>query len=336
MNHALRFTAEKITRRLELIRPLIVRRRLELPPFRLLELPDAETEPPVLADPCEWPIIQPGEAWGGYSLNFLLRTDVVIPADWGSETLNLSLPMGRTGDIFNHPEAMVYVDGRPLTSADRHHHLVPLPASLADDDKHRIALHGWTGLSGWPPDLSDPSRLVMKAAELVEIDPDLRDFVALAETALDVVRYLADDRPERHGILNALDAAFLALDTRDPLGPALYASIAVAHRTLLDGLDTAGRPLDVRLFGIGHAHMDIAYLWQVSQSRRKVVRTFSNVLQMMEDHPDYRFSHSQPQLYRFAEDDHPELFASVKRRIADGRREVMGGCLLYTSDAADE
>jgi alpha-mannosidase len=71
--------------------------------------------------------------------------------------------------------------------------------------------------------------------------------------------------------------------------------------------------------------MDIAYLWPISQIRRKNARTYSNALRLMDDHPDFRFSHSQPQLYAYTERDYPDIFARIRERVAEGRWEVMGG-----------
>ncbi|MEO0496103.1 MAG: glycoside hydrolase family 38 C-terminal domain-containing protein [Pseudomonadota bacterium] len=126
-------------------------------------------------------------------------------------------------------------------------------------------------------------------------------------------------------LLAALDRAFIALDTRAPLGDALYASLPKAHQLLSDEIADAGEPLDVTLHGIGHAHMDIAYLWPVSQIRLKNARTYSNVLRLMEADPDFRFSHSQPQLYDYMRRDYPQLFEQIKQRVKEGRWEVMGG-----------
>ena len=105
----------------------------------------------------------------------------------------------------------------------------------------------------------------------------------------------------------------------------MYDSAPSALEVLEDGLRAAGRPMDVDLIAIGHAHMDIAYLWTVAQSRRKNGRTYSNVLGLMEAFPDYHFSHSQPQLYDYTRQDYPEVWERMKARVAEGRWEPMGG-----------
>ncbi len=76
---------------------------------------------------------------------------------------------------------------------------------------------------------------------------------------------------------------------------------------------------------IGHAHIDVGWLWPVRESIRKAARTFSSQLRLMERHPDYRFGASQPQLYQFIKDQYPGLYARIAQAIREGRWECQGG-----------
>jgi len=319
------FTVEKIAARLELIAPYVHRKRLPLPSFRMLPLPAAIVDAPICADPTHWRAIAPQSYWGHADLNFVMKSTITVPEGWDAEHIALHLPLGVLGDIFNHPEALVHVDRAPIGSADRYHHTLPLSADLADGKAHVLSLHGWTGLAGWPPDPSCKAKLFMGTPALVERDPTLLAFVQLAQSALDTARILEAASPEHLAIVAGLDAALKTLDTRAPIGEALYETASAALAELEQALASAGGPLDVTLHGIGHAHMDIAYLWPIDQIRLKNARTYSNVLRLMDEDPDYRFSHSQPQLYAYTAQDYPDLFAQIKERVAEGRWEVMGG-----------
>ncbi|WP_299609979.1 glycoside hydrolase family 38 C-terminal domain-containing protein [uncultured Tateyamaria sp.] len=319
------FTEEKIASRLALIAPYIFRRKRPLPPFRLMPLTGAMIDAPVCADPTNWEEVPHESYWGQTDLNFVLKSSFRVPQDWNAKHLALHLPLGELGDIFNHPEALVHIDQVPIGSADRYHHTLPLNATVSDGAEHVLSLHGWTGLAGWPPDPASKAKLFMGTPSLVERDEGLLAFHQLASAALDTVSVLEPEREERHSLLAALDHAFKVLDTRDPIGDDLYNSVAAAHAALDSGIAAAGQPLDVTLHGIGHAHMDIAYLWPISQIRLKNARTYSNVLRLMEEEPNFKFSHSQPQLYAMTANDYPALFEQIKARVAEGRWEVMGG-----------
>ncbi|MEM6388720.1 MAG: glycoside hydrolase family 38 C-terminal domain-containing protein [Pseudomonadota bacterium] len=322
MSHRQRLTAEKIAQRLRLIRPLIHRARIPIDRFTLEHLPDAATMPDLSVGE-RGEVLDWHSHWGGQDVHFVLRSRFAVPKSWAEPALHL--PLGVAGDIFTHPEALAYIDGEIIASADRYHHTIEVPEAYSDGAEHRLLLHGWTGLSGWPPDRADPSQLLLRECAVVDLDRGLQDFVMLAETALDLSGHMNDNRPEKHAILSALDAAFLALDTRDPMEEGFRASIAPAMERLSYGLKTAAPPLDITLHAAGHAHMDVAYLWPMAQIRQKNARTYSNVLRLMERHKEMHFSHSQPQLYAWTAEDYPEIFDGIRERVAEGRWEVLGG-----------
>ncbi len=325
MSHRLRLTAEKVAQRLRLIAPKLALARAPIDRFRLDVLEDAMARPDLGLCACDatGPLLEWDSYWGGQDLHFVLRSRVTVPKGWKNPALHL--PLGVAGDIFTHPEALLHLDGQAVGSADRYHHTIEVPERFADGLPHDLLLHGWTGLTGWPPDPEDRSQLFLRSCSVIDIDRELQAFSVLADVALELCIAMDDNRTEKHGLLSALDAAFLALDTRDPMEAEFRCSVAPAMARLEAGLEKAGRPLDVRLFAAGHAHMDVAYLWPVAQIRQKNARTYSNVLRLMERHKDFAFSHSQPQLYQWTEADHPEIFEGIKARVAEGRWEILGG-----------
>lgn len=327
MLHASRLTSRKITRRLQLIRPLIYRRQQPLPDFCFLELPGPEKTPYVQpeVDDSDWTVIPANSYWAGRLTNFVLRTQFALPEGWTTDApVMLYLPLGEPGD-FSHPEALMYIDGEPYAACDRHHQEVRLSERWLDGATHTLALHGWTGLHAAPHPRLPHARLFMQQCALVQVDQPTRDFVARARVALGVAELLDEDDPALGRLLNALDAAFMCLDLREPFGDHFYASVPYAAQTLEEGIRAAGAPLDVDVIGAGHAHIDVAWLWPLAQTRQKAARTFSTVLRLMEDFPEYHFTQSQPQLYRYVEEDQPALFEQIRERVAEGRWEVIGG-----------
>jgi alpha-mannosidase len=308
----MRWTAQKIACRIALIEPLVYRRRHPLLPFRYAGLPGPLAAP--LVDPklddSHWRVVEPGTYWGEWMMDFMLRSRFQVPDDWDPGLpIALFLPLGESGD-FSHPETLVYVDGVAYAACDRHHQEIRLPDHLRDGRPHALALHGWTGLGGL--EIGEPNlKLFMRPCAVTQIDQPVRDFLATARTALGVVEYLKEDDPARGCLLNALDAAFNVLDTREPFGDAFYASVPPARAVLQSGIAHAGPPLDVDIVATGHAHIDMAWLWTLGQARRKAGRTFHTVLRLMERFPEYHFTQSQPQLYDFVRQDYPELFETI-------------------------
>src|SRR5215216_3213177 len=151
MYHRQRWTPEKIKKRLELIAPLVYRKRESIPSFFYRELESALSPAPVGVDvdDSQWKEIYPHEYWGPRFQNFVLRTKFTVP-DFMDTTqpIALYLPLGIAGD-FSHPEALAYIDGIPYATADRHHQEILLKSDWADGNPHLLALHGWTGLGGF-------------------------------------------------------------------------------------------------------------------------------------------------------------------------------------------
>ncbi len=69
---------------------------------------------------------------------------------------------------------------------------------------------------------------------------------------------------------------------------------------------------------VGHAHLDVAWLWTNADARRKAARTFATALRQLELDDRFVFAQSQPQLYAWVAADEPALFARVCERIGEG------------------
>ena len=334
MFHQIRFTSTKIGRRIDLIRSLIYRHRQTLEPFRLLRLPGPQATPSVAVDveDGDWPAVPWESWWGEPNLDFVLRSRFQVPGEWEpGAPVALYLPTGRTQE-FCHPEALAYIDGEPFATNDRFHQEILLPPRWCDGRSHLLALHGWTGgrpvlssqgevvssVAEWPP-------LWMGTCQVVQIDPATRELVALARVALGVADELHADEPARAQLYHALDAAFRVLDTREPFGDRFYASVGPALEVLRQGVAAAGPPLEVQVTAAGHAHIDVAWLWPLAQTRQKARRTFYTALRLMEQFPRFHFSQSQAQLYDMVRRDDPGLFEAVRQQVQAGRWEAVGG-----------
>jgi len=75
---------------------------------------------------------------------------------------------------------------------------------------------------------------------------------------------------------------------------------------------------------IGHSHLDTAWLWTVDETKRKLMRTVSNAVEMLRRYPEYTFFMSTVLYLKWIEDADPELFAEVTKYIKNGRFEVNG------------
>ncbi|HEY9180133.1 MAG TPA: glycoside hydrolase family 38 C-terminal domain-containing protein, partial [Candidatus Baltobacteraceae bacterium] len=89
---------------------------------------------------------------------------------------------------------------------------------------------------------------------------------------------------------------------------------------------------DHGLLLLGHSHLDVAWLWTYEQTRRKAQRTFAIACNLLDRDPAFVFIQSQPQLYKFVEENDAGLFQRVNGYIAQGRFDPDVAALWVESD----
>jgi len=311
------FSLERIGNRITEIGDNVYRQRVPQCDWFILHEPEATRQVPNTDDP-RWKPIRVGEWWGQDDQGpwAWFRCRVTIPDDWQGSNAAFLVSLGESNRQ-HYPEALAYVDGTPRQGIDRNHGLIYLGESVRPGDTYDVALEAWRGRSHAEERFS--------CAELVSVDKDAQAFYYDAKVALDVAAMLPEDDYARIHLINALEESFLEVDFREPLGAEFYHSLIRARAVLKQAKESIPLPArHERVHAIGHAHIDVAWLWPLAQTRQKTARTFSTVLRLMERYPDYHFIGSQAQLYEFIQEDYPEMLEEVRQRAAEGRWEVNG------------
>jgi len=81
------------------------------------------------------------------------------------------------------------------------------------------------------------------------------------------------------------------------------------------------RARDFHVWCIGHSHIDLAWMWDWADAREVVKRDLRAAVSLMDDYPEFRFTHSQPAGYQVVQDEDPQLFGRIRALIASGRWE---------------
>lgn len=76
---------------------------------------------------------------------------------------------------------------------------------------------------------------------------------------------------------------------------------------------------------IGNAHLDPAWFWQWTEGYHEAKATFRSALDRMNEYPDFVFTCSAAAYYEWIEQDEPEMFAEIRRRVQEGRWAIVGG-----------
>ena len=137
-----------------------------------------------------------------------------------------------------------------------------------------------------------------------------------------LVPTLAPNDASQMATLNGAIAAvdLKALDAHDQA--TFDTSLKAAHsklEALLPLMQTATWHLT------GNSHIDAAWLWPWTETVDVVKRTFGTALQLMYEYPQYTYTQSAAAYNEWMADKYPDMNAEIKKRIQEGRWEIVGG-----------
>lgn len=298
----MRFELEMIAKRLRDLQRASVQHQQPLPAYISL---DGES----------WEPLRVGDRWGGQWLTQRVRIPLTVPADWDGKLI-AHVDLAERAEI-SGPESMAYLDGRPFQGVDMWHTDIQLDGAVRPGEQHELMLEAFSSRM--------QNRPTVTALELLDLNRDVDALYHDLRVLLGVARALPLESLDRAHVAHALEIAYRTLDLRAPGSDAFLASVRDVRDYLRrEVFERDCNEYQPRIVSVGHAHIDLAWLFPVSQTRRKAVRTFSTVLRLMDLYPDYHFTASQPPLYEFVREDEPELYQRVLDRVREGRFNPTG------------
>ena len=265
----------------------------------------------------KWRKFKSGDLWGGRDCHGWFKFSVVVPENFTGQTIALNLSTFEEGWDATNPQFIIYVDGEHIQGVDINHREIILTHNAIAGKKYDIDLHAYAGM------LADKKATLN--GKFTVIDMNARELYWNLKVPLDVCKELDKEDKNRVDMITVLNDAINIIDLRKPYSKEYDDSIKKANEFLNTKFygELCGHE-DVIATCVGHTHIDVAWLWTVAQTREKVARSFSTVLKLMEEYPEYIFMSSQPQLYKMLKEDHPKIYKRVKEKIKQGVWEAEG------------
>jgi len=263
-------------------------------------------------DDSDWQTIAPPVLWGGYDQTAWLRCRVTVPKRFAGAAVKLHLDL-----VDQHGEALLYVDGQPFAGIDRNHPEALLAASAKPGTQWHLAIEAYAGRM--------PGPRQFRSATLGIPDDGVRALYFSLKNAVEALQFLPETHRDYAEFAAAVQQAVARVYWREPGSAAFRETAARAARRLDRALAHFRSDLPARLVPVGHAHIDVAWLWTLDEVQRKCGRTFATVLHLMQRYPEYHFVQSQPQLYQYTRERYPKLYEQIKARVQEGRWEPVGG-----------
>ncbi len=254
------------------------------------------------------------------------RFTVTTPADFRGKVV-LSLTTGREGqwEAVN-PQMVVWVNGRIEQAFDTRHTTLLLDQNAEPGKSWELFIQAYAN-SEWPnhgPRNQIPPRMLLHLCDVCE---DVEQLAFDLDVIYQALLLEPDGCRSREQALYVISDALNLLDLRNPHSAEFHASVAAAREYLRANYydKLAGITPEAHADIVGHTHIDVAWLWDLHQTRHKAVRSFATMLNLMERYPEFKFMSSQAQLYQFVKEDQPELFERIRQAVKDGRWEPEGG-----------
>ena len=280
-----------------------------------------------------------GERWGVPWGTTWFHVTGTVPTQWAQladegfdGSVELVIDLGfLSGQAGFQAEGLVFdPDGRIIKAVEPFNKHVPVAVGPggAIDVYVEAASNPDVG-SGWSFRPTPAGDKATAGAETIyrlrRVDVAMRDVVVWnlerdIWTLTGLMDELSADLPRKTEILRALEAAVDRMDPDDVSGTA-----AAGREILAPVLARPAYASAHRIVAVGHAHIDSAWLWPVRETIRKCARTFSNVLDLMDDDPDFVFACSSAQQYAWMQEYYPDLFDRIRTRVIEGRFAPVGG-----------
>ncbi|NYE18040.1 alpha-mannosidase [Microbacterium immunditiarum] len=276
----------------------------------------------------------PGSAWGAAWGTTWFRITGAVPAEWSGRTVEAVIDLGfdtrmagfQCEGLVHRPDGTAVKALNPdnqwvrIADAARGGESVELYIEAAAnpvilDRDHRFAPTDEGDVHTSSPALIYTTRRI----ELAVFEREVWDLLLDLEVLLELVVELPVE-PRRAKILQALDDSLDALHLQDIPGTAAAARAALGPVLAMPASASAHD-----ILAVGHSHIDSAWLWPLRETRRKVARTTSSMLSLLETDEDFVYSMSSAQQFDWIRKERPELWGRITRAVADGRFIPVGG-----------
>lgn len=268
-----------------------------------------------------WEVLGERQIWGGHREYFWFETIVTVPEAFDGKCAVYELKTGREGEWDGtNPQFSIYVNNVRRQGLDVNHREVILTEHARAGEQYRILLSAFTGDHNF--------RLVMDSCIKV-LHRKTEHYYYDLSVPYEVARLLPESDKNYRNIILTLNESLNLLDLRKEHSAEYEASLERAQEYLTREFYEKYTGEDrEKVYCVGHTHIDVAWLWTLEVTEDKAVRSFSTVLELMKQYPEYIFMSSQPQLYKYVKKNAPEVYEQIKERVKEGRWETEGGMFV--------
>lgn len=279
--------------------------------------------------------VEPGYVWGDTYEYCWFRAEITLPQEAAGERIVMKLePDG---------ESALFVNGKAFGTyradwvKEKHHYFEDntLVRKAAGGETFSIMMETYAGhyypecadggcatgpvLPGAFTDpLQEGKRRTLGACTFGIWNEDAYQLFMDVDTLTKLLGVLDETSLRAAHIADALERFTLLVDFEQEREKRIadYRAAREALRPVMTAENGSTAP---KFYAVGNAHLDLAWLWPIAETRRKTERTFAAQLRLIEEYPEYKFIQSQPASYEMCREDYPELFERIRQAAKQGQ-----------------
>lgn len=266
----------------------------------------------------DWKELPFGEHIGQKDMTVFLKNQVCLGEDYKGETVVLLLKVGGEGCLS--------INGAHYNGLDFNRNMIMLTEKAIGDETYDIEVESYCKDLILDSDNAFKTDVVITQSEIASIDRAVWDYYFEIKTGFEFIEGCTEEYTKQR-VFKVIYDSLLKLDCLSR--EALSSSVADAMSYYLEGMKQfKNLKMPVEMYFAGHSHIDVAWHWPLKETVRKVSRTFSSMLRLMEQYDEFKFCQSMPVLYEMAKKYYPEVYEQVKERVKEGRWETLGSMYL--------
>lgn len=290
--------------------------------------------------------IKVGDSWDYKKFPVIFRSNVVFDKTNSSQIISL--------EVWTGGESLVKIDSKSFGEINEHHRFLDI-TKFCDGKSHLVEIEsvpkGLFGTTNYTPSLEKAfittfDEKVLNGfltfdmvSNLIEaVDDDLKDkiykvfmdSIGMMNIPSSTIEYETRSLDDEMmvDLMKEWEAPNFKTNMGVELDPKVKSEIIGATKHIVDSLKKIDETLPFTIYAMGHSHIDYAWLWPLKETKRKIVRTFSNALRMLDKFPEFKFTQSSSAYYEDFKAREPELFERIRSYVKSGRWEPIGGSVI--------
>lgn len=273
--------------------------------------PDTAGEEMPSYDDSGWQKVTVGFSWPGVNTNVWFRTKIVIPAEVNGQSV-AGCPV--RFDLGVDDDGQLYIDGQLKEQFHWDDCRYTLTEHALPGTVYYIAVRGMNG----------PGNGQLRHADLFfNVVPELARLNTDVLFAADLQGDVSPAQATRIGAILAASRRQITFTGITPANIDQARNQLAAAGAKLAPLAALAKTRSMNVYYVGHSHIDMGWLWPISDTKQTCRRTWNTVLNLMQQFPDFHFVQSQPGAYVWIQNMYPQEFARMQAAVKRGQWDLV-------------